>query len=189
MRKILTILTISILLGAFIYAQEGEVELEIDTMTMDEMTVAYYLNYGPFDLIEEKMGGLFQWVDEMDFETVGPPGAIYYTQPNVYSTDEHLWELFVPIVGDDVEVFSEGDMGVRVISSKDVVVAVYEGPYEEMAPVYTEIYRWGGEKKLMLVGDPIEIYLNDPAEVEPEELLTEIRIPFFTPAKSTDLAD
>lgn len=54
---------------------------------------------------------------------------------------------------------------------------VHTGPYEECTPAYEKLYTWLEEKHKKPVGPTREVYLNDPREVPPEEILTGIYAP------------
>lgn len=54
---------------------------------------------------------------------------------------------------------------------------VHKGPYEDCTSTYEKLYAWLEDKHKKLVGPTREIYLNDPREVSPEEILTDIYAP------------
>jgi effector-binding domain-containing protein len=54
---------------------------------------------------------------------------------------------------------------------------VHKGPYEECESAYETLFAWLGENGKTLVGPIREVYLNDPNEVPPAEILTEIYAP------------
>ena len=58
-----------------------------------------------------------------------------------------------------------------------MVHAVHRGPYETCEPTYLAVFSWMKEQGLSVRGPIREIYPNDPMEVPPEEILTEIFIP------------
>ena len=54
---------------------------------------------------------------------------------------------------------------------------VHKGPCEQSAPTYKKLFEWIAENHKKVVGPTREVYLNDPREVSPEEILTEIYAP------------
>ena len=54
---------------------------------------------------------------------------------------------------------------------------VHKGPYEECGPTYEKLFAWIKENNKKIVGPTREVYLNDPKDVSPEEILTEILAP------------
>jgi AraC family transcriptional regulator len=53
----------------------------------------------------------------------------------------------------------------------------HKGPYEECGPTYEKLFAWLAANGKKIVGPTRELYLNDPHEVPPEEILTEIFAP------------
>ena len=54
---------------------------------------------------------------------------------------------------------------------------IHKGPYEDCTPTYEKLYAWLEENHKNLIGPTREIYLNDPREVPPEAILTDIYAP------------
>ena len=54
---------------------------------------------------------------------------------------------------------------------------LHRGPYSGMSQTYDRLFGWLGERKLAITGPTREVYLNDPSQVAPEEILTEILAP------------
>jgi len=54
---------------------------------------------------------------------------------------------------------------------------VHKGPYEECGPCYEKMFKWIASQGKKVVGPTREYYVNDPREVKPEEILTEIYAP------------
>jgi len=53
----------------------------------------------------------------------------------------------------------------------------HKGRYEDCGLAYQKLFRWIAENKKQVIGPTREHYLNDPHEVKPEEILTEIFAP------------
>jgi len=58
-----------------------------------------------------------------------------------------------------------------------VVSVIHKGPYEEVDVAYSKLFEYMSEHSLTMSGPARSIYLNDPAEVPEDELLTEVQIP------------
>lgn len=58
-----------------------------------------------------------------------------------------------------------------------VASTVHRGPYDELASAYHTLTGRIAEHGHQAAGPPRELYLNDPGEVPPEELLTEVQWP------------
>ena len=85
-------------------------------------------------------------------------------------------EVAVPISG-SVEITGNEEIRKYELPGGKMARIVHKGPYEECSPTYEKLFSWIAEKGKRIVGPIREVYLNDPREVPPEEILTEIYAP------------
>ena len=83
-------------------------------------------------------------------------------------------EVVIPI---GKVVKGEGDITCYELPGGQMARIVHKGPYEKSAAAYKQLFEWIAENHKKVVGPTREIYLNDPREVPPEEILTEIYAP------------
>lgn len=102
--------------------------------------------------------------------------CIYHDDPKVTEPDK-LRTYVCLILPKTAE--PKGEVGVKILPAAKYVVFRYKGSYENLRAVYDAIYLHllpeGGYKPLDAPG--YEMYLNNPANTAPEELVTEIHIP------------
>ena len=60
---------------------------------------------------------------------------------------------------------------------EEAACVIYKGPYEGISPEYGKLFAYVSQEGLEIIGPMIDVYLNDPNSVPPEEILTEIMIP------------
>ena len=77
---------------------------------------------------------------------------------------------FVEIAGDD-------EIKVYELPGGKMAKIVHKGPYEECILTYEKLFSWIKENGKRIAGPVREFYLNDPKEVQPDEILTEIYAP------------
>lgn len=53
---------------------------------------------------------------------------------------------------------------------------LYIGPYDQVAPAYDALMKWIDDNGLQAGGEACEVYLNDPSDVSPEFLKTEVQL-------------
>ncbi len=150
--------------------------------TTDAQTVVYITMGGAYSQTPEGYGRLYGWITQHGLTPSGMPHAVYLTMPPETPEEDAVWELWAPVSGDPPE--SEPDdagVGVKRIGPMTVVSAMHTGPYETVEPTYNEIWAWIGENGYLMAGPPMEIYYSDPADVPPEEYLTEIQMPVVRP--------
>ncbi len=121
----------------------------------------------------EVYGQIFHHLMTQHVDVSGPPLAIYYEMPD---GDEPMdMEIAVPVSRDVAP--TDGVM-THLLDGGTVVATVYQGPYDEIGPVYGAIMNWAAEHGYATSGPPREAYLNGPDEVnDPSELLTEVVFP------------
>lgn len=133
---------------------------------------------GPFDQMPEAFGRVYGWLQQAGHIPQGMPVAVYLNDPAEVEPAEALWELWAPIE-QDAEPYgldAEG-LSIRRVPMVRVATTMHQGPYEQVAGTYERLIQWMAEHGLEMAGPPMEAYLNDPYEVAPEEILTEVMIP------------
>ena len=83
-------------------------------------------------------------------------------------------ELCAPING---ETNSSGDFNTYILPGGKMAKLTHKGPYEEMGTAYRYMFEWLEKEGKQITGFIREVYLNNPDEVQPSELLTEIHVP------------
>jgi AraC family transcriptional regulator len=83
-------------------------------------------------------------------------------------------EVVVPVIGNPE---GSGDIGYYTIPGGKMARTFHRGPYEACEPTYLNLFTWIDEHNLRISGPIRELYYNDPNEVKPEEILTEILVP------------
>lgn len=76
-----------------------------------------------------------------------------------------------------VEITGEEEIKVYELPGGKMAKIVHKGPYEECTLTYEKLFSWITENGKRIVGPVREVYLNDPRDVQPEEILTEIYAP------------
>ncbi|MDQ1253964.1 MAG: hypothetical protein QG646_3178 [Euryarchaeota archaeon] len=83
-------------------------------------------------------------------------------------------EVALPVSG-RISV-EDPQMEIKTLPAIKAVSAVYRGPYPGVEAGYNRVISFSKEKNLEPFGPSRELYLNDPAEVPEEELMTEVQI-------------
>ena len=93
-----------------------------------------------------------------------------------------------PFRGDNIEI---GFPVPKKIAGKDniqagempagkIATCVHIGPYSDIAPAYTALSEWIKANGYEATGVAYEMYLNDPSQTPPQELMTRIVFPLQT---------
>ncbi len=126
-------------------------------------------------VISQHMGSAFQQVWQfMQDNSIAPAGAplsVYYH----YSPDTLRFRSGFAVAGDDAAK-AQGDVKADTLPAGRVLHFIHKGSYATLRDDYGEMMQYLSEKGLQ-VGTPTwEVYINDPAEVPEEDLLTEIYV-------------
>ena len=99
----------------------------------------------------------------------------YFNSPEEVPEEQLEYEIGFSFDGD--LKLQEGKLGFKEIPEHTVLAAIHKGPYTNVGPVIHAIAEYAEKNGYDIVGPVTEVYLNDPSQVSPEELLTEVRFP------------
>ena len=152
--------------------------IEVTVNKTKPMTVAFVSRKGPYSQLGETFPKLYDWLREKGYEPAGPPSGVYFNSPGQVPPEELVWETRGPISG---EVAPSGPeergFGVKRVEEVEVACTMHKGPFDQVGPVYGELFAWLMENRYEIAGPSEEVYLTDPANTSPEDLLTEVRFP------------
>lgn len=126
---------------------------------------------------------LFQYVEQEGIETAGMPIFVCHeTSPEeaMRAAEEGNADIEVALpVGAPVAIPGGEPNGLTCyqLPGGTMLRATHRGPYEASETTYNEIFAWLAQQGKQVTGPIREVYLNDPAEVEAEDILTEIYVP------------
>jgi effector-binding domain-containing protein len=125
-------------------------------------------------LIGELMGAIHMPENQANFvKIVGPFMTVYHDHE--YKEQDADLEVAVPITGK--VTLSDPSFEVKNLPRRKVASLVHKGSYETIGPAYAKLYDYVVKSGLELSGPMMDVYLNDPNTVEPDEILTEIQAP------------
>lgn len=137
----------------------------------------YYQEQIPAMIME-----LFLYVEQEGIEIAGMPVFICHETPEeaMRAAEEGNADVEVVIpVPAPVEITEKSPKGAKCyeLPGGTMVRAVHKGPYAASEATYNAIFAWISEHGREVTGPIREIYINDPAEVAEEDILTEIYVP------------
>jgi len=152
---------------------------EITVVDVQPIEVLGTEKTGPYSLIPELLMMVVNYMMENNILITAPPLFICHeTSPECVKEAnekgtarvEIAWPVTVPASG-------SGDIRRYTLPGGWMVRTVHKGPYESCEPTYLAALAWIEKNGLSITGPIREVYPNDPREVPPEEILTEIYIP------------
>ncbi len=154
----------------------------MDAITLVEVPTQRVLGIrrrGHYRLIAELLPQLFVYAMENGIRIAGMPAFLCHEQSHEAALEADRSgtadvEVIVPIAGD---ARPSGDIRVYTVPGGRMARTVHRGPYEGCESTYLQLFAWLAERGLQVRGPIREVYLNDPREVPPEEIATEIYVP------------
>ena len=115
-------------------------------------------------------GAIGQYLGQLGEQPAGAPYAAYFN----WDMSNLEVEIGFPVsstLPDKDEIKSGEIPGGRLAR------CIYTGPYNEIEPAYNALTAWVKEHGYEATGIVYEFYLNDPGEVSPEDLMTQVVFP------------
>jgi AraC family transcriptional regulator len=146
----------------------------------DPLRVAFLRHVGPYSEVGSVWARLCAALGPRGL--LGPDAIMLgasYDDPEITAAEKLRYDACVTVDGN---LQPEGDLGIQELRGGDYAMTLHRGPYEDLAQTYAVLLgQWLPERSRE--PDPsapcLEFYKNDPSQVPPEELLTEICVPLL----------
>jgi AraC family transcriptional regulator len=152
---------------------------EITIIDVPEQTVLGIRKTGHYRMIAGLLPAIAVYATEQGIPLIGPPTFVMHeiTPEDAMKADaEGTADVEVAFPVPEGTMPGPG-MQVYTLPGGRMARTFHRGPYEESEPTYLRLYAWLEEQALAIAGPLREIYHNDPREIPPEEILTEILVP------------
>lgn len=115
-------------------------------------------------------GAIGQYLGQLGEQPTGAPYTAYF---NMDMSNLEV-EIGFPVSSalPDKDKIQSGE-----IPGGKIARCLYTGPYNEIEPAYTDLTAWVKENGYEATGVAYEFYLNDPGEVAPPDLMTQVVFP------------
>ncbi len=152
---------------------------EVTLVEIPQMQVLGIRKKGHYRIIPELLGRIFEFAMKNHVQISGMPMLLMHERSREEALDADVRgtadvEVAVPVSG---TVRPEGDIRFYTLPGGKMARIVHMGPYEGSAASYEKVLVWSEGKGLHITGPLREIYHNNPMEVRPEEIMTEILVP------------
>jgi effector-binding domain-containing protein len=152
---------------------------EINIVELEPQIVIGMRKKGAYKDIANLIPKLFEFAASKNIQPIGPPTFVCHEmsgeEANKANKEQNAdIEVVVPVASksDDNE-----EVKCYELSGGKMAKIIHKGPYDSVGPTYEKLFTWLNENNMKVVGPTREIYLSDPMEVPPEEILTEIYAP------------
>ena len=157
----------------------GSMQAEQPTVRIEsfpKIRVAFMRHTGPYKNASETFQKMMCWAWERGLFTSSTKVlSICHDDPEVTPEEKQRLDCCVSV---DETFASEDDVAVQEIPSGEYVTVTHQGCYSQLSESYCWLYgEWlPASGREFANRPPIEIYLNNPADTRPDQLLTEICI-------------
>ncbi len=121
--------------------------------------------------MEEAYDEVWGWMQKEGVEAAGRPLAVYHS----YDPNKMTFRAGFVVTPEDMEK-ADGAVSADVTPAGRVLHYVHKGPYATLRDDYALLMDYAESEGIEIDAPSWEIYVNDPAEVSEDELLTEAYI-------------
>jgi len=108
-----------------------------------------------------------------DTQFAGPPMTIFHD--GEYKDKDIDMELAMPVTD---RIAESGDIKLRTLPGHEQVASIlHKGPFDSIHSAYQFMLKWVEQNNYRLAGPDRVLYLIDPKEVPPDEILQELQLP------------
>lgn len=151
---------------------------EVSITNVEPRLVVGMRKRGTYAQIRPMIAEIRQFIESSGAKTAGPPMFVCHETPkevvkaNLQRNADV--EVVIPV---SAKIEGIDEITCYELSGGPMAMVVHKGPYEKSAAAYRKLFAWIAESHKKVVGPTREVYLNDPKEVPPEKLVTEIYAP------------
>lgn len=153
--------------------------MDVQVIQLSALKVIMIRHVGPYDQISPVFDRLFEWVTAQNVpiqRTIG----IYWDNPD-FTPSSRLRSAACVQVPIDYQITNNMGLPLEVgqIAGGPYATTRFVGPYENLAPVWTEFTRYieRGLRRQISMNPAFEVYDNDPSNTPAEQLVTELYMP------------
>lgn len=153
--------------------------MNVQIVRLNPISIIKVSHIGPYEELGPKFESLWSWIEQNNIPATRSIG-IYYDNPE-HVPANRLRSAACVEVPDGYIITANGAPGfVATLAGGDYATMTYTGPYEAMEPVWTQFTSYVESilNRTVRENDPaFEVYVNDPANTPPDQLITEMYLP------------
>jgi len=179
MKKIRTVLFLFLLFSSLtliLIVHQGTAEEEISVKEVTSFIYVCIAHKGPYTDLPEIIQMMWGHTRHQNIFPQGPLIGIYHSTPDLVKPEELEWEIGFPITA---QALVQAPLEKKQWIFTSVISTVHSGPYDTIGETYAKIKEWMEINNYLHAGPILERYLQDPRQVRPEALQTEIWVPFM----------
>jgi AraC family transcriptional regulator len=153
--------------------------MNVQVIDLAPIRVVMLRHTGPYDEVEKVFEQLWNWAQKNNVPTRRTIG-IYWDNPDVVPASRlRSAACFELPAGYQIGDRGGLPLAVEEIAGGPYATTRFVGPYEDLAPVWTSLteYVEGPLGRRISSNPAFELYVNDPGDTPPQQLITELYMP------------
>ena len=151
---------------------------EVNVVDVKPQLVAGMKKRGHYREIAELLPKLYHYGTKKGAKFTAPPIFVCHETAEEAMEADKTGNALVEVAAPIAEKIEETkEIKCYTLPGGKMAKIIHKGPYDTCGPTYEKVFSWIKKNGRNIVGPTREVYLNDPREVGPEEILTEIYIP------------
>ncbi len=151
---------------------------EVTVVELSPQTVLGMRKRGRYEIIPTMLVTIIQFAMEKGVTIAGPPIFVMHecsAKEAIKADQEGTADIEIawPVQGKASET---DEIKYYTLPGGKMAKIIHKGPYQDSASTYETLMSWIEKNGKRITGPLREVYLNDPREVRPEEILTEIYV-------------
>lgn len=152
---------------------------EVTVVDVSDQIVLGLRRKGSYRMITDLIPEVFQYAMENGAQLLGGPVFLCHETSAEEAKEADREgkadvEVVIPVAG---KIDGAGEIACYELPGGKMAKIIHKGPYEECGQTYEKLFAWIEDNGKRIVAPIREVYLNDPREVSPREILTEIYAP------------
>ncbi|MFQ5425171.1 MAG: GyrI-like domain-containing protein [Phycisphaerae bacterium] len=151
--------------------------MNVQVKEMRPQRVAFMRHVGPFEQVGATWQQFMAWAASRGlFGAMGGALALVHDDPEITPPDRLRYDVCIPVAD---EFQPEAEVGVQEIAGGPYAVTRHHGPYDRLGETYAVLLgQWlPANNREPKHGPCLEVYLNNPQQTAPEDLLTDVHVP------------
>ena len=148
--------------------------MKVEKKRIQDTQVAFIRYRGSYDMIPELMDEVVNWVRNKNLNMTGMIYGAYFNRPDDVPPEQLFYEIGASFEG---TAHDEGNVQVKIIPEHTAIATMHKGPYDMVGPVIEGLAKYAIDNNYDIIGPVTEVYLNNPNDVKPQDLLTEVQFP------------
>lgn len=126
-------------------------------------------------LFGEHLPNIAHRLGDLGVEPAGAPYGRYHE----FGPEVAVAEIGIPTKAPvstltPIATAADGELAASELPGGEVAIAIHRGSYDGLPATYATLERWIADQGRQPGGAPWESYVDDPSEVDPADLLTEV---------------